>query len=551
MKDCRKTMSYQEIEASAESLYVHPCPLKSEFNIMYQGLALINGILISDDEILRMHGRRDDDEDSLSFVACRSRRLANLSGVQLKGEEVIPSWEDHLMDEEACHDASEDFAPFDKDTIAVCVLTENSSYYIADLKNYFDRHYKCLGNYWDYTNENLTADQVASAKKINMGKNQVNAIMTYISFNRLCLTNLMCANDLAPDMKDYWVQLLTMSTDVLLRHCRKLLNYIKVLENKLLREWDDEGSPGIHADPPYLFEPKNSPPLLIDAPEKDYQIFDAEDPKRLFSRMAVKLWNGVEHDGLFGKRRNGVPGEKQKPPSHVDLMGKIPRKDLGPPPAVVEGTPAESQKKRVNKGKDSSLYGADAKPAAYDAKPAAHDSTKKIKKTPSKSQQTGEGAGGDTSTKKRKSDDGGAAGDNKKKRRIKNATGAKKPDATTVMRTPEEFYECFASLLLARGINRSGMTNITKNAASLSLMMHKDAVEKLRKEQRHAYSYLTGIDSQMEMLRNHSIPDDVKASSKTHLEDVFKQISNSFDVQKRALEKKDSQKVVPGKHNCS
>ena len=119
------------------------------------------------------------------------------------------------------------------------------------------------------------------------------------------------------------------------------------------------------------------------------------------------------------------------------------------------------------------------------------------------------------------------------------------------MRTPGEFYECFASLLLARGINRSGMTNITKNAASLSLMMHKDAVEKLRKEQRHAYSYLTGIDSQMEMLRNHSIPDDVKASSKTHLEDVFKQISYSFDVQKRALEKKDSQKVVPGKHNCS
>jgi hypothetical protein len=35
MKDCRKTMSYQEIEASAESLYVHPSPLKSEFNIMY------------------------------------------------------------------------------------------------------------------------------------------------------------------------------------------------------------------------------------------------------------------------------------------------------------------------------------------------------------------------------------------------------------------------------------------------------------------------------------------------------------------------------------
>jgi hypothetical protein len=34
MKDCRKTMTYQEIEASAESLYVHPCCLKLEFNII-------------------------------------------------------------------------------------------------------------------------------------------------------------------------------------------------------------------------------------------------------------------------------------------------------------------------------------------------------------------------------------------------------------------------------------------------------------------------------------------------------------------------------------
>jgi hypothetical protein len=41
MKDCRKTMTYQEIKDSAESLFVHPCCLKLEFKMMYQGLALI------------------------------------------------------------------------------------------------------------------------------------------------------------------------------------------------------------------------------------------------------------------------------------------------------------------------------------------------------------------------------------------------------------------------------------------------------------------------------------------------------------------------------
>jgi hypothetical protein len=121
------------------------------------------------------------------------------------------------MHEEACHDGSEDFAPFDKDTIPVCVLTENSSYYIEDFKNMFDRHRTLLGNFWDYTNENLTADQVEMAKKINMGKNQVNAIMTYISFNRLCLTNLMSPHALDPSMTVYLVQLLAMIIDVLLR----------------------------------------------------------------------------------------------------------------------------------------------------------------------------------------------------------------------------------------------------------------------------------------------------------------------------------------------
>jgi hypothetical protein len=58
----------------------------------------------------------------------------------------------------------------------------------------------------------------------------------------------MCSNGLAPDMKDYWVQLLTMIIDVLLRHCRKLLNYTKVLENKLLHELDNEESPGIPSE---------------------------------------------------------------------------------------------------------------------------------------------------------------------------------------------------------------------------------------------------------------------------------------------------------------
>jgi hypothetical protein len=294
-------------------------------------------------------------------------------------------------------------------------------------------------------------------------------------------------------------------------------------------------------------------PQLIDAPQKGYEIFDAKDPKRLFSRMAVRLWNCLEHDGLFGKGRNGVPGGKQKPPpqsANGDQLGPVPRKS--DKPAVIEDNPAASQEKQGSKNKDSSLDGADnAKPAAHDDKPAAQNDTTKKNKRSGKSQQSDDDGADGAPTKKRQSDDHGADGAPTKKRRIKNAAGAKKPAATTVMRTPGEYHACFASLLLDVGINRSNLTNTTKNAASLSLMMHKDAVEKLHNEQRHAYSYLTGIDSQMEMLRNHSIPDDVKASVKTHVEDVFKKIQHSFDVQKRALEKKDSQKVVPGTHDCS
>jgi hypothetical protein len=137
----------------------------------------------------------------------------------------------------------------------------------------------------------------------------------------------------------------------------------------------------------------------------------------------------------------------------------------------------------------------------------------------------------DTKDKKKRSaksqqpDDDGADGAVTKKRRIKNAaapSSTKKPAAPPLMRTHGEFHACFATFLLDVGINRSNLTNTTKNAASLSLMMHKDAVEKLHNEQPHAYRYLTGIDSQMAMLKNNSIPDDVKASVKTHVQDVFK-----------------------------
>jgi hypothetical protein len=454
------------------------------------------------------------------------------------------------MHEETCHDGGEDFAPFDESKIPVCVLTENSTYYIQDFKNYFDHQYASLGNFWDYTNKNLKADEVAMAKKINMGKNQVLAIMTFISFNRLCLTNLMSSHDLVQNMKDYLVQLSTKIIDVLLRHGRRVFNYTKVLENKLLRDWDGLDFGGPNVDPPYLFEPKYLLPQLIDAPEKGYEIFDAEDPDRLFSKMAVKLWNCLEHNYLFQKWRNGVPSAKQKPlpqsaASSVldngDQLGPVPKKSqflnsesphcgMVPTPAIVDDNPAASQKKQGSKNKDSSLDGAD------NAKPAAHDDTKKKNKRSAKSQQP---------------DDDGADGAPTKKRRIKNAAGAKKPAAPTLMHTHGEFHACFATFLLDVGINRSNLTNTTKNAASLSLMMHKDAVEKLHSEQPHAYRYLTGIDSQMAMLKNNSIPDDVKASVKTHVQDVFKKIQHSFDVQKRALEKKDSQKVVPGMHDCS
>jgi hypothetical protein len=104
MRDCRKTMTWQEIMDSAQSLFLHPCCLNLEFQMAYQGFTLINGIFISDDEIRRMHGKQENDEDPLSFEACRSRSLANLFGVKHQTNKLIPLWEQHLMHEEACRD---------------------------------------------------------------------------------------------------------------------------------------------------------------------------------------------------------------------------------------------------------------------------------------------------------------------------------------------------------------------------------------------------------------------------------------------------------------
>jgi hypothetical protein len=56
-------------------------------------------------------------------------------------------------------------------------------------------------------------------------------------------------------MKGYLVQLLEMKIDVVLHHGRRVFNYTKVLENKLLCEWDDEESAGIHVDPPTFLNP--------------------------------------------------------------------------------------------------------------------------------------------------------------------------------------------------------------------------------------------------------------------------------------------------------
>jgi hypothetical protein len=135
-------------------------------------------------------------------------------------------------------------------------------------------------------------------------------------------------------------------------------------------------------------------PQLIDAPEKGYEIFDAEDPDRLFSKMAVRLWNCLEHDYLFQKERNGaVPSAKRKPPppsaassvvENDDQLGPVPKKShfwnrdspywgMVPTPAVIDDNPAASQEKHASKNKDSSLDGAD------NAKHAAHDVTKKKK----------------------------------------------------------------------------------------------------------------------------------------------------------------------------
>jgi hypothetical protein len=150
-------------------------------------------------------------------------------------------------------------------------------------------------------------------------------------------------------------------------------------------------------------------PQLIDAPEKGYEIFDAKDPDRLFSKMAVRLWNCLEHDGLFGKGCNGVPGGKQKPPPQTvassvvdngDQLGRVLRKsDKVPTPAVVNDNPAASQEKQGSKKKDSSLDVDD------NAKPAANDDTKKKnKRSAAKSQQSDDDGAAGAPTKKRQSD---------------------------------------------------------------------------------------------------------------------------------------------------
>jgi hypothetical protein len=110
---------------------------------------------------------------------------------------------------------------------------------------------------------------------------------------------------------------------------------------------------------------------------------------------------------------------------------------------------------------------------------------------------------------------------------------AKKAAASPIVRTHEEFHFMFATFLLQCGMNKSNLTNSTKNSLSLSLLMQKDVLETLRKEQPHAHRYLKGIDSQMEMLKNNSIPDEVKDKVKIHVQDVFQKIQHSFDSQKK------------------
>jgi hypothetical protein len=53
------------------------------------------------------------------------------------------------------------------------------------------------------------------------------------------------------------------------------------------------------------------PSRLFEPPEKGYEIFNAEDPDNLYSKMAVnRVWNIHEHDELFEQRHNGVPASK-------------------------------------------------------------------------------------------------------------------------------------------------------------------------------------------------------------------------------------------------
>jgi hypothetical protein len=135
--------------------------------------------MVGNEETFNINGRRDDDEYSLSFNPCRSRKLVDLSGRKDQGK--IPSWEQSLVHEERIPNGEDFPPPFDESICQVSVLPEDSYHYLVGMGDYFRRLGELIGDFYDYDDDRLTPDQKNKAKKINMGKNQLESLLVSVS----------------------------------------------------------------------------------------------------------------------------------------------------------------------------------------------------------------------------------------------------------------------------------------------------------------------------------------------------------------------------------
>lgn len=300
-----------------------------------------------------------------------------------------------------------------------------------------------------------------------------------------------------------------------LKLARLVCDYTKTLENEFLREWDAIENPGIHEDPPLLRQGIFDPPRIFDPIHNDYHVFHEGHDKE-YNKVICQAIHIHSHDDLFDQKRKGTPPSRPRPSGvAANPMPPIPRK-------------SSSSKSSVD-ADDQGLLSATAKTP----QPESDDKKEKKKRNPSPTT-----AG--NSTKKFKSSSSQA----------KPLPLTKKSAEANQLTNDDDYADYFGKLLLqGGGLSKSGLTKSKKNASSLSELFPKDVLEDLRRTQRSASNFLNGIDASMGILKNDSLPEVMKVPAKAHVESFFTKLQHSFDLQKKQLQKNDSQKVVAGMHD--